>query len=188
MSEAGKDERKTHLTTFRFSESLARTLQREAADKGTTVNALANSILSEYFDWDKKAKEFGFISLHKPIFMRLIEELDDETLARIGREVLFPTWREMAEFWLQDSTPEKILDALSLRSKINPTRLRTRVTKEEGAYTITLRHDFGPKWSTVEKSALQEFVRKSFLVEPRISAGESVVTAHFRVDSKNSPV
>lgn len=186
MSNAGKDERKTRLRTLRFSESLARSLEKEAAEEGTTVNALANSILGGYFDWDKKAREFGFISLHKPIFMRLIEELDDETLARIGREVMASSWKEMAEFFLQDSSPDKMLEVLSMRSKINPTRLRTRITKEEDTYTIVLRHDFGPKWSIVEKSALQELVRKSFLVEPRISAGESVVTASFKVHPRSS--
>lgn len=181
------DKRRTHLRTLRFSESLARSLQKEAADEGTTVNALANSILSQYFDWDLKAREFGFISLHRPIFMRLIEELDDETLVRIGQEALFATWKEMAEFWLQDSSPERVLEVLNMRSKINPDRLRTKVTKEEDTYTIVLHHDFGPKWSIVERSALQEFVRKMFLVEPRISAGESVVTARFKVRPRNLP-
>ncbi len=177
----GIDKRKTHLRTLRFSESLAHSLQKEAADEGTTVNALANSILSRYFDWDKKAREFGFISLHGPIFMRLIGELDDETLARIGREVMAVSWREMAEFFLQDSSPDKILEILSMRSRMNPTRLRTRVTKEEDTYTIVCRHDFGPRLSIILKSALQEFVRNSFLVEPRVTAGESVVTARFKV-------
>ena len=185
MSSAGKDERKTHLRTLRFSESLVSSLQKEAADEGTTVNALANSILSEYFDWAKKAREFGFISLHKPIFMRLIEEQDEETLARIGREVMTATWKEMSEFFFQDSSPDKILEILNMRSKMNPDRLRTRMTREKDTYTIVLRHDFGPKWSIVEKSALQELVRKTFLVEPRINAGESVVTARFKVNPRH---
>ncbi|MGD0145322.1 MAG: hypothetical protein ABSB53_00505 [Nitrososphaerales archaeon] len=180
------DKRRTQLRTFRFSESLMRSLEKEAADEDTSVNALASSIISGYFDWDKKAREFGFISLHKPIFMRLIEELDDETLDRIGREVMASTWKEMAEFWLQDSSPEKMLEVLSMRSKINPSRLRTRITREENKYTIILRHDFGPKWSIVEKSALQEFVRKTFLVEPQISQGESVVMARFTVNPHDS--
>ncbi len=179
-------ERRTHLRTLRFSESLARSLQKEAADEGTTVNALANSILSEYFDWTKKAREFGFVSLHKPIFMRLIEELDDETLARIGRENVTASWKEQAEFFLQDSTPNKMLEALSMKSKSHLGTL-TRITQEGGVYTIVMRHDFGRKWSIVVKSALQEFVRKTFLVEPRINAGESVVTARFKVNPRNLP-
>jgi hypothetical protein len=183
LSSAGKGERKTRLRTLRFSESLARSLEKEAADEGTTVNALTNSIIGGYFDWVKKAREFGFVAVHKPVFVSLFEELDDKTLIRIGRDVMTTSWKEMAEFWFQDSTPDKILDALSMRSKFD-SKIRTSMTREEGVYTIVFHHDFGPKWSIVLKSALQEFVRKSFLVEPRVSAGESVVTARFRVNPR----
>ena len=179
-------ERKTRLRTFRFSESLNRSLRKEAADEGTSVNALANSILGEYFDWRKKAWEFGFISLHKPIVIRLIEESDDETLARMGREDMAPSWIEQAEFFLQDSSPSETLKAMSRKSKTNPGAV-TRITQEGGAYTIVMRHDFGPKWSIVVESALQEFVRKMFGVEPRITAGESVVTARFKADPRKIP-
>jgi hypothetical protein len=166
---------------------LARSLEKEADEEGMTTNAMANLILREYFDWTKKAREFGFVTVHKPIFTRLIESLDDETLARLGREVLFTTWKEMAEFWFQDSSPAKMLDVLSMRSKINPTKLRTRVTKEENTYTIVLRHDFGPRWSIIEKAALQELARKSFDSEPQISVGGTVVTARFRINSPKPP-
>ena len=184
MSNVGIDKRKTHLRTFRFSESLARSLEKEAAEEGTTVNALANSIISGYFDWVKKAREFGFVAVHKPIFMRLVEGLEDEALARMGREAVTATWKEMAEFWFQDSTPDKILDAMKMRSKFD-SKIRTRIPREENTYTIVFHHDFGPKWSVVLRSALQEFVRKSFLVEPRMSQGESVVTARFKVNPRS---
>ena len=184
MSNVGRGERKTHLRTLRFSESLALSLEKEAADEGTTVNALANSIIGGYFEWTKKAREFGFLAIHKPIFVSLIEQLDDKTLSRIGREVMSAGWKEMAEFWFQDSSPERILDTLSLRSK-SDTKIRTRVTKEDGTYAIVLSHDFGPKWSIVLAGALREFVTKSFHVEPRISQGESVVTARFKVNSRS---
>ncbi|MGD0478496.1 MAG: hypothetical protein ABSB29_10090 [Nitrososphaerales archaeon] len=165
---------------------MERSLEKGAADEGTTVNALANSILGEYFDWRKKVEEFGFISLHKPIVIRLIEELDDETLARIGREDVAASWIEQAEFFLQDSSPNETLKAMNRRSKTNPGAV-TRITQEENAYTIVMLHDFGPKWSIVVKSALQEFVRQSFHVEPQIIVGESVVTARFEVNPKNLP-
>ena len=187
MSKPGRGERKTHLRTFRFSESLTRSLQKEASERGTTVNSLADSILSGYFDWDKKAREFGFVSLHRSFFTSLIEELDDKTLARIGREVMANMWKEMADFFFQDSSPDKILEVLSMRSKINPDKLRTRITKENGTYTIVCHHDFGPKLSIILASALQELVRKAFLVEPRVSQGESVVTARFKVNPQNLP-
>jgi hypothetical protein len=165
---------------------LASSLEKEAADEGTTVNALANSVLGHHFKWNTKAREFGFISLHKPIFMSMIEELDDETLASIGREVVSTSWREMAEFWFQDSTPDKMLKILGSRASCDPDG-RTRVTQEDDTYTIVMRHDFGPKWSVVLNGALRETVKKSFHAEPRISQGESVVTARFKADSRKWP-
>jgi hypothetical protein len=94
----------------------------------------------------------------------------------------------MAQFWFQDSSPSRMLEVLSMRSKINPTKLRTRVTKEEDIYTIVLHHDFGPRWSIIEKAALQELAKKSFNSEPQISIGDTVVTARFKMNSRKPPV
>jgi hypothetical protein len=162
-----------------------RSLEKEATDEGTTVNADINSILGQHFGWDKKAREFGFVWVHKPIFRRLVDIADEEELARLGREVIFATWKEMAEYWLQDSTPDGILNALSLRSKYGSST-RSMVAREGDEYTIVLHHEFGPKHSIALKSALRELA-KSFHATPRLSAGESVVTARFKVNPRNLP-
>ena len=187
LSNSSNDARKSVLKTFRISKPLARYLEKEAAGEGMTVNALVNSVLGEYSDWDKKANEFGFLHIHASLFASLVDEVDEEALARIGREVLFPIWKEMAEFFYQDSSPDKILEVLGIRSRLFPAGLGTRVTKEDGKYAIISHHQFGLKWSIVLKSALQELVRKSFLVEPQVSAGKSVVTARFKVNPQKLP-
>lgn len=186
MPRADLGERKTHLKTFRLPESLVLSLGKEAADEGTTVNANVNSIIREHFEWHKKAQEFGFASIHKTLLKSMLEGLDDETLTRIGREVMAPLWKEMAEYWSQDSSPDGTLNHLMARSKFNPHH-QTRITREENTYTVILRHDFGPRWSILTKSALQELVRQSFHAEPRITVGESVVTARFKVNPRNLP-
>jgi len=180
------NERKTILRTVRLSESSARSLQKEAADAGTTVNALINSIVSRHFNWDERVEQFGFVAVPKSVFMSLIEGLDDKTLARIGREVVPASYEEMAEFWFQDSTPDKILDAISLRFRFN-TSMRATITKEGDVYTVVLRHDLGPKWSIVAESAARELTKRYFHVKPRISRGESIVTGRFKVNPRNSP-
>jgi len=186
LPDTGKGERRTRLRTIRLPESLERALEKEATDEGSTVNAEINSTLSQHFVWDKKAKEFGFASIHKTLLTSMLEGLDDEMLARIGREVMTPLWKEMAEYWSQDSSPDGILNHLMDRSRFNPHH-QTRITREENTYTVVLRHDFGPKWSILTKNALQELVRQSFHTEPQITAGESVVTAHFKVNPRKSP-
>jgi hypothetical protein len=185
LPEAGTVERKTVLKTVRISESLARHLEKEAADEGVTVNADINAILSEHFEFNKKAREFGIASAPKSILMSLIEAVDDKEVARIGREVVPAVWKELAEFWSNDSSQEGILESLAMRSKFNPTN-RTRVTRDEDTFTVVLHHDFGPKWSLLNKNALQEFVRSSFHVEPQMSVGESIVTARFKVNPRKS--
>lgn len=172
---------------MRLSESLTRALQRQAAHEGTTVSALTNSILSEYYDWVKKARDFGFIPIYRPILMRMLEGLDDETLRSIGREGLAPSWKEMAEFWFQDSSPKALLDAIPLTSKFD-SNIGTGIKNEEGKLTLVFGHDIGPRWSIVLESALRELSRKTFHTEPRISAGESVVTAVIRLPEKDSPI
>lgn len=185
MPRADLGERKTHLKTFRLPESLVLSLGKEAADEGTTVNAEINSILNRHFDWDRKLREFGIAQIPNSTFRSLLEGCDDETLARIGREI-FSVQKEMAEFFLQDSSPKGILNFLALRSRFNP-KNTIRVTQEEGEYTIVMRHDSGPKWSIIDRSYLEEFVEQSFNVKPRISMGDSVVTARFKVDPQNLP-
>jgi hypothetical protein len=181
MPKANTDERKTVLMTVRLSESLKRSLEQEAADEGTNVNADINSILNRHFEWDKKKREFGIAKIPKSLLKSILEGCDDETLARIGREVAPVLGQEMTEFWIQDSSPDGILDLAAGWSKFNP-NFQTKVTREEGAYTITLHHDLGLRWSIITKNALQEFVKESFHVEPRISAGESVVRTRFKVN------
>jgi hypothetical protein len=184
VSNAGKGERKTRLKTIRLPESYALSLKKEAAEKGTTVNALINSIIGLYINWQREADEFGFISVHKKYYETLIEEADEETLVRLGREVVLNTWKEMAEFRFQDSTPDKMLELLTMKWRLDKPPELT-VTRDEDAYTIVFRNDNGPKYGIVAESAFREFVRQSFHVEPRISRGESIVTVRFKANPRS---
>jgi len=186
LSKVPAAERKTVLRTFRLSESLAGALEKEAVDEGTSVNTAANLIMGQYFDWEKKAREFGFMAIHKPVFRKMIEELDDKTLARIGREIVPASYEEMAEFWFQDASPEKILDVVAMRFKFDAL-MRAKISKEGDTYTVILHHDLGPKWSIVAESAARELTKRFFHVEPRITRGESVVTGRFTVHRRNLP-
>ena len=171
-------QRKTTLRTFRFSGELAEALEAEAQEQGMTLNAVVSSILTKYVEWDAKAGKFGFIPTYKPIFKSLLQASDEESLDRVGRAVVAPMWKEMASFWLHDSSGERILDLLSMRSRHLPF-VQSEVTREGRKYTIVTHHDLGPKWSVVMRGAFDELVRTSFHAQPTISAGETVVTAEF---------
>ena len=90
----------------------------------------------------------------------------------------------MAEYWFQDSSPDRILDTINLRFKFNPL-MRTEIVKEGDKYTVVFRHDLGPKWSILAAAAARELTRKFFHAEPRISRGESIVACRFKVHPRN---
>ena len=145
-----------------------------------TLNALVSSILSKYVEWDAKAAKFGYIPVYKSVFMDLLQTSDDKSLDELGRTVLAPMWKEMASFWFHDSSVDRILDLLSMRSRHLP-YVQTELRKEGRMYTIVTHHDLGHKWSVALRGAFDELVRKSFRTQPTISAGDSVVTVEFSV-------
>jgi hypothetical protein len=129
-----------------------------------------------------KMQDYGFVMVPRHLFRAFLEKLDDEKLAQLGREVMPGLLKEMAEWWQQDSTPEGMLRYLGLRGRPYSDDVQTTTVKEGGTYTIVHRHNYGPRWSILIRSAFQELVRKSFHAEPQISVGESVVTARFKVE------
>jgi hypothetical protein len=172
--------KKTTLRTFRFPVELANGLEALAEEQGVTLNALVSSVLTKHIDWEAKATKFGFIPVYKQIFKNLIEKLDNEALDRLGRTVLLPLWEEMASFWLEDSSPDRVLDLLSLRGRILP-YLQTEVKKEGHKRTVIIHQDLDPSWSVVTRGALDELVRTRFHSQPRISVGETMVIAEFSI-------
>ncbi len=185
LSNPNKDEHKTRVKTIRISEALLSSLRKDAADEGTTVNSLINTVLNEYYGWGKMAREFGLVAINRPIITRLVEEANDETLVRLGQQEILSTWKEMAEYWLHDSTPDKMLEVLRLRAKLDR-QTESMTTQDGDTYTIVFRNDYGPRFSIAAESALREFVKQSFHVEPQISRGNTVVTAHFKVNPRKS--
>jgi hypothetical protein len=169
--------RKTVLKTFRFSEDLMCSLENEAKEEGTTINALVNTVITQHLEWEIKARRFGYTPMYKPLLRVLIESLDEESLAQTGK-VIPDMWKEMAEFWFQDSSGEKILDFLSFRSRYVP-QMQAEVRRADHKHMVVYHHDLGPKWSFVMQNALDELVRRSFRTPPAIDTGETVVTALF---------
>lgn len=155
-------------------------LEAEVQEQGTSLSALVSSILVRHVEWDVKAAKFGFIPAYKPIFMGAIQMLDDESLDKMGRTVLPIMWKEMASFWFQDSSVDRILDLLSMRSRYL-SYIQTEVKREGRKCIIVTHHDLGPKGSVVLHSAFDELVRTFFHAQPRISAGETVVTVEFPI-------
>jgi hypothetical protein len=186
LKAAAGDKRKTKLRTFRFSEETIEFLEREAAKADMSVNAFVGSLISRHVEWESKAQEFGFQMLYRPLISSLVEALDNETLDRLGREKVYPMWRDMAEFWFQDTSGEGILRLLTYLSPY--VQIQTQVKRERNNYTLDIHHSMGPKWSIVIAGALDEAVKQVFHSRPVVERTSSIVSARFSLPPSNAPI
>jgi hypothetical protein len=186
MESNARTGRRTGLRTFRLPVELIAGLEKEAQDKGLSLNALMAQLGHKYLEWESKAEKFGFVPVSHPLFRDILGRMDDQALLQVGRTVLTPLWRDMAVFFYNDGSPEKVLDFLSMRSRYLP-YVQTEVRRQGNVYTISVHHDLGSKWSVLLHGALDELAKQVFHAQPKISGIGEVVTAEFTASQGSSP-
>jgi len=79
-----KNPRKTITRTFRIQQQWDEVLEEESERQGISVNLLVNKILRKYALFTRWTDTAGFKSFSPQIFQRILEELSEDSLARIG--------------------------------------------------------------------------------------------------------
>ncbi len=129
---------------------MERLLQKDAEDKRISVNALMNSILAKYAEWDRNVERFGFISLGKDLFTSMLQAVDEDHLCKVADEVGGQLTRQFILVWYKKINVETYLAYLSLFSKYSGiARCDIQVSGKD--YVISAIHEFGPKWSNFLK-------------------------------------
>lgn len=178
---------KSTIRSFRLSNNLVSRLEKQAGKDQRTFSSLVSSILEEYVEWGAPAKEFGFVPVPNRIYRKLIDSADDETLKDLGVNILPSLWKDMTEFWLQDSSGTQVLELMIFRSKYIP-YMHTQVKREGSSETIVVNHTLGTKWNVVLEHALEKLITESFSNKPKIIVGENQVTAHFVSKPKDAHI
>jgi len=76
--------RRTITRTFRIQQEWDDVLEDEAERQGISVNVLVNKILRRYALFTRWVDSAGFQSFTPKMFQRILEELSEDELARIG--------------------------------------------------------------------------------------------------------
>ncbi len=144
-------------------------LQKDAEDKRISVNALMNSILSKYAEWDRNVERFGFVSLGKDLFTSMLQTVDEDKLCTVADEVGGQYIKQFILFWFKKINVETFLAYLTAFSRYSGiARCDIQVTGRE--HVISAIHEFGPKWSNF----LKHFIDKG--LESTLG-----IAAHFEV-------
>jgi hypothetical protein len=164
---------RTVLRNVRIPKELNALLQRDANSENRTVSALVVSILTKYAEWDRFTEKFGFVSIPRTNYKRMIEAMDEqEYLAATEQDS--STFLEMVRFWYKQIDAVTIC-AFSERFSKYVGTAKCELETKAGNYTITLQHDLGVRYSNQLKRIYSAGIRAALGIEPRIEVtGNSV--------------
>jgi Lhr-like helicase len=178
--ETGAKSRRTVLKTLRLPEELALSLEKEAEEEGTTLNALCSSALTKHVEWWSRAQKLGFISTSKAMFKSVLEATDDDRLAIAVRENMPTAWKDMAMFWFGNTSLDTMIRLFTNIFKYG-WEVDMSIKTKDKEYTVVLSHELGPKFSLVLMNAIDELFRKESHIQPKFEVENAMVTVHFSV-------
>ena len=94
-------ETKSVLRSIRIKRDLQLILERDAASKGISVNALVNAVLTRYAEWDRYTEKFGVVTLAKTGYAAMFDAIPDEEIDRLGERIGGSNPRDMTLFWFK---------------------------------------------------------------------------------------
>ena len=162
--------KKTVLRTFRLTAEHDKLLEDEAANHGLSVNALFTSMITKYAEWDRYLERYGFVTLGRQGYKRLIEMLSDEQAVAHGKDVGDVNAPEITRFWFGKLNLQTFLSLITLYSKYSGIYDYQHASSGR-AHTITFHHELGPRYSLVLANYMDQAIRKIVGVRPRFEVG-----------------
>lgn len=164
---------------MRIDQQLDSLLQRDAKAKKLSLNALVNTILTRYAEWDRYMEKFGHICLTRDTFKAILESTDEEKLNRMAEQVGGRVPKEFMLFWFKQVDLEAFLSYVSLFCRYGQVAEYEMETVGTN-YTITGHHDLGEKWSNFLRHFVEQGMKTTLGITPRIETSRNSVIARFQ--------
>jgi hypothetical protein len=167
----------TVLRNVRIPKELNTLLQKDANTENRTVSALVVSILTKYSEWDRFTRKFGFVTIPRSNYKRMIEAMDEHSYLTATEEAP-STFLEMVRFWHKRIDAGTICAFCERLSKYVGTT-QCEVDANNGNYSITLQHDLGSKYSNQLRRVYEAGIRAALGIEPKIEVTNNSVFIKF---------
>jgi len=147
----------------------------ESARRGTSVNNLTNQILRKWVNFDRYLQDFGYVMLSVHDFLRALNAFDDQTVKELASETgkRFP--KDLILFTGQKNDLKTCIRFVETIICDYMRWANYHNSSTESEYVITLRHNYGNKWSIALESMLAMMFETNVGVKPRFTVTESTV-------------
>ena len=159
-----KPRKKTESITFRLETDILDNLRQEAKRKDVSVNTLVSQIAKQHTNWHSNAAQAGFISVRKPLIIKLLESQNDEQIKLLARNVAHSSNKDFVLMLRRRYNIHSALDMIE--GWIHASGYSYNHNLEDLDYSNRLhsfivQHNMGMKWSLylseLYKTVFEEF-------------------------------
>ena len=171
----------TETASFRLDSKNLEKLKKEADQNNLSLNQLINQIIEDYVNFRSVAKSAGFMSIPKPVMIRMMEKFSEDDAKKVGIEHSEKDVESILCMLRNNYNVDDFLDTIEYWVKDSGFSFRHDV--ENGLHKYVIHHDLGKNWSWY----MSEFISKTIekMIERKV---DSVVTGNliaFNVDRSN---
>jgi predicted DNA-binding ribbon-helix-helix protein len=159
-----KQRKKTESITFRLEADILDTLRQEAKRKDVSVNTLVSQIAKQHTNWHSNAVQAGFISVRRPLVIKLLESQNDEQIISLAKHVALSSNKD---FVLMLRRKYNIYSALDMiegwvrASGYSYSHNLEDLDYSNRLHSFIIQHNMGMKWSLylseLYKTLFEEF-------------------------------
>ena|SRR2546425_5481158 len=173
---------KTLIRSIRITREIDDLLQKDAKAKRISINSLIGTIMAKYTEMDRYNERYDTITLKQESFSSIIQVVEDDQLVKVAKEIGSLIPKQFLLFWFKRSDLETYLRYLSLVCRYNGFgEYEVDIDEDRANYTITIIHNMGQKWSDFLKNWLEQGMKTTTGIIPRIDISKNTLVARFHV-------
>jgi predicted DNA-binding ribbon-helix-helix protein len=159
-----KKRKKTESITFRLERDILDTLRQEAKRKDVSLNILVGQIAKQHTNWHSMAAHAGFISVRKPLMIKLLEGQNEEQIKSLARQIAFCSNKDFLLMLRRKYNIYSALDMIETWISISGYSYNHNLEDlnySNRVHSFIVQHHMGRKWSLylseLYKSFFEEF-------------------------------
>ncbi|MBI1829331.1 MAG: hypothetical protein HY222_06910 [Thaumarchaeota archaeon] len=150
--------KKSSVLSIRVTEGTREKVRMAAELEGVTENALLSKVITKHVDWDKFARDIGYLFVTKPFMRILLDSVDDNLLKRLAITTCKSAMKDSIIYINSEFSLDAYLHTFSLW--LDASHIPFRRIDTHGTIKCIIQHNMGKKWSlyfiTLTSSILNE--------------------------------
>jgi len=177
MTEISASRKKTSTITFRFDEELIEKLHKEAKGHQVSTNTLATQALKRFLEWDIYQPRIGLVSLNKPVFIKIFENLKQKEIIEMAHTIGKDEMLDVALFMKGETDINSFMSWFEMQM-INSS-VQVSHMDDDGTHTFVMKHDLGKNWSLYNKTILELIFEELFHKKIQVKFDKNMFSLRF---------